>query len=243
MLHPHLLEVYFYPTKKRYGANGDGGYVTCHLPVKYDCYISAGIAEDESFTRDFLSDYCISPENTYAFDGTIDEYPRKFNKNIQFIRKNIGSEDNQHQTNLQSVIQKYQNIFLCMDIEGSEFSWFLSLNRDSLCRFQQIVVELHGLNDDSWGCSYADKVKCLEKLNGTHYIMHAHGNNVTKSWNNPRCQIPDLIELTYVRKDCFVKEPKQNNLMLPSELDFPNLPDYEDHNLNHYPFVTSNAHM
>ena len=39
----------------RYGNNGDGGYVVADLDIKDDCYISAGIAEEESFTKDFTN--------------------------------------------------------------------------------------------------------------------------------------------------------------------------------------------
>ena len=50
----HELRLFHYPNKIRYGDNGDGGCVVADLDIKYDCYISAGIAEEESFTRDFL---------------------------------------------------------------------------------------------------------------------------------------------------------------------------------------------
>ena len=44
------------------GSNSDGGYV---LDGEYDCYISAGISTEESFSRDFIKNNC------YGFDGTI----------------------------------------------------------------------------------------------------------------------------------------------------------------------------
>lgn len=58
--------------------------------------------------------------------------------------------------------------------------------------------------DDSWGCAMKDKVKCLEKLSKTHYIIHAHGNNNGLAVNG----IPEVIELTYIRKDCLQSPEK-----------------------------------
>ena len=44
----------------------------------------------------------------------------------------------------------------------------------------------------------------------THYIIHAHGNNCSGTQNN----VPDVIELTYLRKDYFNEEPKLNTTIL-----------------------------
>ena len=57
MINPKVLRVYqFDPNKKmRYGRERDGGYVIADLGIKYDCYLSCGVATEESFTRDFLS--------------------------------------------------------------------------------------------------------------------------------------------------------------------------------------------
>ena len=83
----------------------------------------------------------------------------------------------------------YNNIFLKMDIEGGEYPWLLQIDENSLNKFIQIVIEFHGITNDSWHCNYNDKIKCLEKLSKTHYIVHAHGNNYGPVINN----IPDVI--------------------------------------------------
>jgi uncharacterized Rossmann fold enzyme len=90
-----------------------------------------------------------------------------------------------------------------MDIEGGEYPWLLQIDETQLNKFKQIVIEFHGITNDSWGCNYNDKVKCLEKLLNTHYLIHAHGNNYGPVQNN----IPDVIELTYVNKNYFETPP------------------------------------
>ena len=231
-----LLKVYNFDRKIRFGANGDGGYVFAELYGEYDCYISAGVSNEESFSRDFISKYNMNKYNSYAFDGTINDYPYEFTKDITFIKKNIDYFfDNKH-ANLSFLMNKYNNIFLKMDIEGGEYPWLLHLNETQLNKFKQIVIEFHGITNDGWNCNYNDKVKCLAKLSKTHYIVHAHGNNCGSVLNN----IPDVIELTYINKNYFNFVPELNTIELPiPNLDFPNNNSLNDFNLNFYPFVTN----
>jgi len=121
-----------------------------------------------------------------------------------------------------------------MDIEGSEYPWLLSVNEEQLSKFKQIVIEFHGINDDTWNTNHNDKIECFKKLANTHYAIHIHGNNYGSLTSN----IPDTIEVTYVRKDIFNDEPNLNRQMLPMvELDYPNDTSYEDYDLNFAPFV------
>ncbi len=54
------LYVYDYPNKIRLGNNGDGGYAIANLNnPNYDCYLSCGVANEESFSRDFINKYNI----------------------------------------------------------------------------------------------------------------------------------------------------------------------------------------
>jgi hypothetical protein len=234
MNNPELLQVYHFENKKRYGVNQDGGYVIAVLDGLYDCYISAGIGGEESFSRDFIINNNLNCSNSFAFDGTIDVYPYHFTKDISFIKKNINSFNDDHNCNLSFLTEKFNNIFLKIDIEGGEFPWLLNISHDHLRKFKQIVIELHGITNDGWDSSYSDKVKCLEKLSTTHYIVHAHPNNNGPVLNN----IPDVIELTYVNKNYFNSSPPLNTLHLPDNiLDFPNDPNKPDILLNFHPFV------
>lgn len=129
-----------------------------------------------------------------------------------------------------------------MDIEGGEYPWLLSISKEQLNNFKQIVIEIHGLWNnggdkrypDGWNTKISEKTKCLEKLANTHYLIHAHGNNCSQKIHN----ISDVIELTYVNKNYFTTIPKLNTIPLPiKDVDFPNNPDAAEHNLNFYPFV------
>jgi hypothetical protein len=231
----HLLEVRNFDKKTRIGIIRDGGYVVGLLDGSYDCYISAGVSNEESFSRDFIDMYSMNESNCFAFDGTITAYPHEYTNDIAFIHKNIGSVNDDSTSNLTYYTKKYKNIFLKMDIEGAEYPWILSLDKEDLDSFKQIVIELHGITDNGWHSSYAEKVTCLQKLSTTHYLIHAHGNNHAPVVNS----IPDVIELTYVNKRYFSSIPPLNTRPLPQPaLDFPNSSENPvDISLCVYPFV------
>jgi hypothetical protein len=225
--------------KKRLGKNTDGGYVIAELEGTYDCYISAGVSDEESFSKDFLSKYDYLDENdAFAFDGTIKSFPFEYTKNISFINKNIDYFNDENHTNLHQRIKQYKEIFLKMDIEGGEFPWLQSLSIDQLKQFKQIVIEFHGVTDDGWEVDYLTKVKCLKKLLKTHYIIHVHGNNCGGWFGG---YFPRVIEITYVNKNQFQQEPPLNTTQeFPiAGLDFPNCSTLYDFHLNYYPFKSS----
>jgi hypothetical protein len=230
----NLLIVYNFDKKFRFGSKNDGGYVVAKIKGGYDCYISAGVSNEESFSRDFINYYNMNGSVCFAFDSTIDDYPYHYTQNIQFIKKNIGKCNDDHNTNLSFLTNQYDNIFLKMDIEGGEYPWLLQLDERQLNKFKQIVIEFHGITNNGWNCNYNDKIKCLKKLSKTHYIVHAHGNNCGQVINN----IPDVIELTYVNKKYFNSIPRLNTSPLPiNNLDFPNYIYLSDINLNFPPFT------
>lgn len=227
------FKIYDYPNKIRLGANSDGGYVIGDVG-NYDFYISAGISNEESFTRDFITKYKMNKANCAAFDGTIEKYPYHYTKNIIFYKRNIAPYISSETANLSFFTNNYNNIFLKMDIEGSEYDWIKSLSVCQLNKFKQIAIEFHSINDDGLNINLNDKIECFKKLANTHYPIHIHGNNYEGTTNG----IPNVVEMTYLRKDIFIEKPQLNKLVLPiPNLDFRNHGDYEDHNLNFAPFT------
>jgi hypothetical protein len=239
----HLFNVRNFDKKHRYGVQSDGGYVIADLDTGYDCYISAGVGIEESFSRDFLDKHKLQKSDCYAFDGTIQDYPCQYSTDIIFIKKNIGSRNSDEETNLSFLTERYNDIFLKMDIEGGEYTWLSSLNHETLLKFKQIVIEFHGIVDNDWGANVADKIKCFEKLSESHFIIHAHGNNnagISQVEYNNGCEVllPQVIELTYVRKNYFDTVPFLNTKCLPDpEHDFRNTTVHNEIDLNHPPFV------
>ena len=90
MDHLPLLRTYYYPHKIRLGDPHDGGYVVCTVPGDYDCYICCGVSNESSFDRDFIQMFPgIGKQNSFAFDGTIVDYPYQFTTDITFVKKTL----------------------------------------------------------------------------------------------------------------------------------------------------------
>jgi len=226
-----FLKVIKYSHKIRLGNKGDGGYVIANIP-DYDCYISGGIGWDESFSSDIIKYFNI--KDSYAFDGTIDKLPFNFPEKMNAFKMNIASYHSKNTVNLRRYINNYNNIFLKMDIEGGEFEWLNSLNLEDLNKFKQIAIEFHCINDNGMGINHNLKLNCLKKLYETHYVVHVHGNNCCGTSN----LIPNIIEVTYIRKNVIGDNVLYNTSPLPDpELDFPNIIDKPQIDLNFYPFV------
>ena len=121
--HLEYLKVYQFDSKIRLGINSDGGYVIADLSGGYDCYVSAGVGREESFTREFLKKYSVNEFDTFGIDSSIESYPIEYTNNICFLKKNISDKNDSSNTNLSGIINKYCDIFLKMDIEGGEYGW------------------------------------------------------------------------------------------------------------------------
>jgi FkbM family methyltransferase len=208
-----LLDVYFVNNKIRYGDNSDGGYVICDN-LSYDCYISAGVGDNESFSYDFLEVHKNIP--SFAFDGTIDNLPND-TLLLTFIKKNISNIESDTTTNLVSLVNKFEDVFLKMDIEGSEIDWILKTEGLGFNKIKQIVIEFHNVLVDE------RVLNCIEKINQTHFLIHKHENNNSFS----EMRIPNVIELTFLRKN-EVKVIELSKETFPTHLDYPNNNSFPD---------------
>ena len=210
--------------KIRLGKDYDGGYIICDLlNVNYDCLISAGIDNDISFEESFCDKYNIP---CYAYDGTIDNIEIK-NKNIKFIKKNIGEKNTEKTTNLHEIININKSIFLKMDIEGAEFDWIESLSLEQLQNISQIVIEFH----------HDFNSNVFNKLNSIFYLVHFHGNNFCGYKFIDNVAVPNVFECTYINKKYITKQPKLNTKTLPIEIDMKNIKELVDHYIDYPPFV------
>ena len=227
---PRDLTVYKSPFPKlRLGKDYDGGYIIAEIPdVKYSILVAGGISYDISFEEDFLKKY--GDVNTcMAYDGTIGKLPVN-NPRITFIRKNIGSEENDTVTNLYDVIEAHNDIFVKMDIEGGEIPWIKSLTEDHLNRFAQIVMEFHQ--------PFTDKeADTFKKLNKTHVLVHFHGNNCCGTRNYKGVVIPNVFECTYIHKKHYLSVPELNTDIIPSDIDMTNIFGRAEIYIDYPPFV------
>ena len=233
------LKVFQYDNKVRLGRHADGGYVIADIG-DYDCYISCGIGGDDSVSKAVINKFKI--QNNFAYDGTIEEYPKNGYPEMKFFKKNIGAENTDKTSNLKDILAKYSNVLIKMDIEGGEYYWIDSLNAFELLKIKQLVIEFHGVNPGSvrqnWGCPNSKKPGIFEKLSTTNCLIHAHGNNFSELSQTDDIKVPNVIELTYVRKDVMNGKFSLNKTPLPiKHLDYPNYHVKPEIDLSFPPFT------
>ena len=226
---PEVLTCYMAPNKKeRLGKDYDGGYVICDIPdISYNLLLSCGISDDISFEEQFCDKFKYCP--CYAYDGTIQDIDIN-NNNITFIKKNINNFNDDNNTNLHEVIEKYDNIFLKMDIEGWEIPWIETLNKKQINKFSQIVIEFH--------FPFSGKeVLAFNKLNKNHILIHFHANNCCGVRLHKGVEIPNVFECTYIHKKYYNTTAKLNTISIPSKLDMRNVINNKEINIDYKPFV------
>jgi hypothetical protein len=223
----HDLLTYKVPVEKiRLGSKGDGGYILVPS-MKYDLFLSAGICYNVDFENDFLKMYPSVP--CFAFDRTIQQLCPEANEKIQWISKNIGAQETDRETNLHKFLDNYHDIFLKMDIEGGEYSWIQSCSDSQLQHLKQIVIEVHWPTTlEKWDMVYG-------RLKNTHWLVHVHGNNYCGCFQMEGRPIPEVLELTYIRKSDW-PALHYNTIGFPIELDSPNNPSLPEHGLRGFPF-------
>ena len=212
----HPLTVYT-PTlpKRRYGRDHDGGYVMVD-GLRYDHFISGGIADDNSFERAVLD---AQPHLTCdAYDPHSDGGPHKHDR-LRFhsavLPMGLGGVPG--------------NYLVKIDIEGDEWPWLAYQLAEGVEQIAQLVVELHSPHLDRWSWP------TLSALAVSHYLVHAHGNNWDGIVEIEGVRMPGTLETTWLRKDI---DPglSPSAEIIPGPLDMPNNRAIPDHVIDWAPF-------
>jgi hypothetical protein len=228
--------------KIRVGKDNDGGYVIANLPGEYDSLISGGISGDISFEQQFLDRFKTS--SCYAFDGTINTLPASDNR-ITFIKKNLGTNNDDNLCNLNEYLCQSKNIFMKIDIEGHEFRLFPAILPEYFSNIKQLVLEIHTPADIQLYPDYfhglgdiqnTHLISLMKLINKTHTLVHFHGNNGCKLQQFYNIiPFPHVFECTFIRND-FITEKVLNDEPFPTSLDMKNVTYLPDFSFDHYPF-------
>lgn len=214
-------------TKIRVGAPTDGGYIlAAELIPRHRIVYSLGIGGDCSFDA-ALAETC---DRVLMFDGTIPGLPQHHPK-FQFYNTNVDSRLMNASLDVLPESEYQHDILLKMDIEGSEYELFGGLRLDNLLKISQICMELHFVTQ------YPPCIDLLVSLLAEFELFHIHANN-----NVLRREIfqtsaviddlPDVLELTWIRKDRYAYSRPETQPYPIEGLDFKNQPDLPDVPLN-----------
>lgn len=209
----------------RMGPDGDGGYLVpdCLEGIEY-CF-SPGVSDVSGFELD-----CIS-RGMYVFmaDKSVDKPNLPVDtKNFNFIKKFIGNTNDNDFITIDewvksSKVSLESELLLQMDIEGAEYEAIASISESLMRRFRIMIIEFHFL-DKLWKPAFYNVLKStFEKILITHVCVHNHPNNCCGSDFQNNIEIHNVIELTFVRKDCV--ELLGYETTFPHKLDFDNTPN------------------
>lgn len=226
-------------SKIQYGNKRDGCYILADLPSRGDV-MSFGISNDIAFELDMAR----QSRNVFMFDHTINELPGS-HKLFHYEKKGICSEGNSSNElrtlgeHIHSVGGLRPNSILKMDVEGHEWGVFATSADEILGKFDQIVVELHWL-DNLRDSTFRKTVElALRNLNAQFTLFHVHANNCRELSIVEGFMVADVIEVSFIKTDIVTRYPSKT--VYPSVINKANFPGYHDYPLLFFPFMPSSA--
>ncbi|WCT77378.1 FkbM family methyltransferase [Novosphingobium humi] len=205
----------------RIGRNFDGGYVMIDHFSGIDAAYSLGINDDVSWDLDIVKHGI----PIYQYDPTIAALPvehplfhwepvwiggvEKAEENVQTLENLI----------IRNGHQDKNNMLLKCDIEGAEWPVLQNIPNEILRKFSQMVFEIHDINMISQPEKMEGVRNALYNLTASHHIVHVHGNNYGGWTVIGGIPLPNVIEVTLLRKD--MGEFVDSEETFPTELDMP----------------------
>ena len=218
-------------TLVRVGGEIDGGYVMLDAlrPPAVTAGYSFGVGHDVSW------DVAVAGRgiDLFLYDHTVKRLPEPVPRG-RFVRTGIrGREPVAGQKTIAEVLADNghagrRDLVLKMDIEGAEWPVLEEVSSATLSCFAQIVVELHGLIDVLTPEGHARIVAALGKLSQTHQPIHVHGNCYEVPVWIGGLVLPQVLEVSYVRRADHTGRFVPRDEVFPTGLDRPNLPDMPD---------------
>ena len=211
----------------RVGGNKDGAYLIPDDLVGIESCFSPGVSNSKDFEDHLAWKYKIK-SHMCDYSSDISKFKTKIIRGFQtFEKKWLDIKNNDNCINLEEWVHNYspnsqKDLILQMDIEGAEYRNILNTKIKLIKRFRIIVIEIHNV------LNLFDEAKCknikslLRKLNETHICIHAHPNNCQNNEiidHHYGMNIPNVIELTYLRKDRFKNKSKFIEVQLPNPMD------------------------
>ncbi len=217
--------------------NKDGGYL---MPDDLEG-ISACFSPGVAYTADFEVDMMKKGIACYLTDGTVNKAPISgelvhFTKN-NLGRKNVSSlkrlfSSKPPQIRLDTWINSHSHdgdLILQMDIEGYEYEVFDSIDDKTLNKFRIIVAEFHDFGNllTYYKYSKGDIIhRAFKKLADNFSVVHIHPNNANPSHLWGKYEVPNLLEVTFLRKDRINSQKPVKKF--PHPLDRANVHGYPD---------------
>lgn len=199
----------------RLGENGDGGYLLPNDLKNIDRCYSAGVGLLTKFEKELEEKFSINSSMLDFNDINKDLLPN----NSKFVRKKLSLKDNDKEISINSWIEESdKEIILKIDIEGDEYAILSNISDENLKKVRILVIELHDLRNLRNHSFLQLFEKIFSRLDMFFSPAHLHVNNVSKVKKINKLKVPDMIEVTFFRKDR-IKIFSNEFLKLPHALD------------------------
>jgi hypothetical protein len=211
------------------GGRRDGGYLIPDDLSGIEACLSPGVYNVKHFEdelalrfgiRSFMCDFSSDPGN----------FPTPLMAGMQFFEKKwldvkAGAESIDINDWVRSASSCGADLLLQMDIEGAEYRNILHASKETLARFRIISIELHALHLlREQGFLQGIFAPTIAKLASLFTCVHAHPNNFCRVTEAaPGLEIPDVLEVTFLRNDRV--RSTGSRPILPNPLDILNTPD------------------
>jgi len=215
----------------RVGGDGDGGYL---LPNNLDsvsyCF-SPGVDYTANFEAHLSKSFGIK---SFMADASVQSPPMN-DDNFLFTPKFLGSKTKDTFITLsdwilESLDGDTASKILQMDIEGSEYDVLTLESAEALAQFDSMIIEFHGLHNIFQRDFFRMVSAIFEKIFINFSICHVHPNNCRSVLQINGVDVPDVIEVTFLRNDLIEQFRTQDEILLPHRLDSKNverLPDIQ----------------
>ena len=207
----------------RIGGSTDGGYLIPNDLLEISACISPGVAETMDFELDLWEKFKVP---SYMYDASVN-IPHQINLGQKFFKKFVGPATFRNLISMHDIIQidlmALSGDFLGqIDIESAEYGFLTSASYEDLIRFRILVIEFHEVDRWIQAKYYSEIIKPLfDKLLDIFDLVHAHPNNNGGSFRFKGKLVPNVIELTFHRKDRLIKNLGYSSL--PHKLDSQNV--------------------
>jgi glycosyltransferase involved in cell wall biosynthesis len=220
MLQPRAMPSF---AKIRVGGHHDGGYVVPSFALACDVVVSIGVGTDVSFDLELAQ----NGARVVQFDHTV-AGPPVAHLNFDFHRLGWGPESHGDLIDFDAILQAASlegaaRPLLKFDIEGAEYDVLEGLDPARLRPFDIVICELHGLGGLSRAAFLHRARRCLKTLTQHHVPVHLHVNNYGAVAMVAGVPVPDVVEVTLLRRDLDRCEAFSND-PIPGALDRPNHP-------------------
>lgn len=184
----------------RVGDDFDGGYaISPNIDPATNC-ISVGVGTNVSFDIE-ISERLSS---VHLYDHTVSALPVEVPHNVTFIKKGLSTKSDETFVTLDEMIEQFEPnspLILKMDIEGAEWKILENIQKSTLSRFDQIILELHHLHKLNDAEFFKVVAKSLKNLKHTHQIVNRHANNWGRFSLIHGVPVPDVLEITLVKRE------------------------------------------